>query len=255
MFDYIQGNKFKSLADNKKIFFAQTHHKYFVYNSIDAKNIIYISHNSDVKITDKPRILCDADSKCKDKFYRWFGQNVDVIDDKIESIPIGLENSNTFSRLKKIEVISDKLNDERKIKNLLYINHDISSNVKEREEPYKIFADSSYVTMFFGKNGMLYNEYVDNIYNHMFVICPEGYGIDTHRTWECLYLGSIPIVKRNINTTFYTDLPICFVNDWNEINEKFLLDEYKRIKSSVWNMDKLNFSYWKNKILECAQLI
>ena len=32
--------------------------------------------------------------------------------------------------------------------------------------------------------------------NYMFVICPEGNGIDTHRMWEALYLRTIPIIKK-----------------------------------------------------------
>jgi hypothetical protein len=73
--------------------------------------------------------------------------------------------------------------------------------------------------------------------------------MDTHRVWEALYLGCIPVMKKDINNQFYTDLPICFVNDWDDITKDFLLMERACIKTRSWNMDKLNFSYWKNKIL------
>ena len=79
-------------------------------------------------------------------------------------------------------------------------------------------------------------------------MCPEGNGIDTHRTWECLYMNTIPIEKININNQYYTDLPICFVNRWKEITEEFLEKEYIRINSIKWNMNKLSFEYWRNKI-------
>ena len=61
-------------------------------------------------------------------------------------------------------------------------------------------------------------------------------------------MGSIPIEKRNINNQFYTDLPICFVDQWEEVTESFLIKEYTRIKEGVWNMEKLGFDYWKDKI-------
>jgi hypothetical protein len=61
-------------------------------------------------------------------------------------------------------------------------------------------------------------------------------------------MGTIPIEKRNINNQFYTDLPICFVDSWDQVTEDFLLAEYERIKAATWNMDKLKFSYWSNKI-------
>ena len=63
-------------------------------------------------------------------------------------------------------------------------------------------------------NGDNFDGYLDNIYNHRFVLCPEGNGIDTHRLWECLYMGTIPIVKANKNVRFYEDLPILMVNEW-----------------------------------------
>ena len=33
--------------------------------------------------------------------------------------------------------------------------------------------------------------------NFTFIYSPEGTGIDCHRTWEALYLNTIPIMKRN----------------------------------------------------------
>jgi hypothetical protein len=90
--------------------------------------------------------------------------------------------------------------------------------------------------------------YLDDIYNHKFVLCPEGNGTDTHRIWECLYLNTIPIEKRNINNSFYEDLPICFVDDWEEITEDFLNREYERITNTEYDMSKIDFKYWKQKI-------
>jgi hypothetical protein len=66
-------------------------------------------------------------------------------------------------------------------------------------------------------------------------------------------LNTIPIEKRNINNQFYIDLPICFVNNWDEITEDFLNSEYERINNIEWNYDKLTFSYWKEKILKQVQ--
>ena len=65
-----------------------------------------------------------------------------------------------------------------------------------------------------------------------------------------MYINTIPIQKRYIDNSYYADLPICFVDDWSELeNEEFLRNEYIRIKSSSsWNLEKLNFNYWKNLI-------
>ena len=169
-------------------------------------------------------------------------------DDRLESLPIGLENSEWFPEINKLKKIQLKREFKKNKNKLLYINHNIQTNPKERLLPYKIFENSNFATVVYGKNGNDFDSYLEDISSHKFVLSPEGNGTDTHRTWECLYLGSIPIEKRNINNSFYQDLPICFVDDWSDINEKFLNDEYDRISNQNFDLSKLNFEYWKEKI-------
>ena len=89
---------------------------------------------------------------------------------------------------------------------------------------------------------------IDNIYNHKFVICPEGNGIDTHRIWECLYMGTIPIVEDNINNSFYAELPMLTISDWSELSEEKLWPVFVYASLNPWNLEMLKFEYWKNKI-------
>ena len=58
--------------------------------------------------------------------------------------------------------------------------------------------------------------------SYKFAISPEGNGIDCHRTWECLYLGVIPIVKNSNPMSYFKELPILFVDDYSCINNDFL---------------------------------
>jgi hypothetical protein len=61
-------------------------------------------------------------------------------------------------------------------------------------------------------------------------------------------MGSIPIVKRDSAHAGWTDLPILFVDNWNEVTQDRLLAEQKRIESTSWNMEKLKVGYWVNRI-------
>jgi hypothetical protein len=61
-------------------------------------------------------------------------------------------------------------------------------------------------------------------------------------------MGSVPIVKYEKTHHLFTDLPILFIKDWNEINEKFLDEKYEEIINKEWNMDKLKIQYWLNFI-------
>ena len=248
--EVIQGEKFRFLADNSRIFYCHTHEVNELFKREFSDEFILISHNSDGKVMENGSSFPHADSNSMpSKLKYWFAQNVCVSDERIISLPLGLENSYNFPHLMKINKMISKLNEPKSVKNLAYMNHNVQTNPKEREFLYDHFNGVGYITIERGVNGTGFEGYLDNIYNHRFVFCPEGNGTDTHRTWECLYMGSIPIEKRNINNSYYTDLPICFVDSWEEITEDFLIKEYDRITSTTWNLEKMDFNYWKNKIL------
>ena len=228
------------------VIYTHTHLAKALFQSIDKldKDIILITHNRDDNVDEK------LISRMPGNIVKWYTQNLNVNHFKIESLPIGLENKIWFPHINKQEKIKNYINKKIEIKNLLYVNHNISTNRKEREEPYIIFKDKNFVTLVEGRNGQDFDLYLTNIKSHKFILCPNGNGIDTHRIWETLYLKSIPIVKRGINTLSYQELPICYVDDWKEIDENFLNKEYERINNTKWNLEKLDFNYWKNKIIK-----
>ena len=52
----------------------------------------------------------------------------------------------------------------------------------------------------------------------------SGFGLDSHRTWEALQLGCIPIV-RPMHCVFdgvFDDLPVAWLADWAELTEAHL---------------------------------
>ena len=80
-----------------------------------------------------------------------------------------------------------------------------------------------------------------------FVLCPEGAGVDTHRIWEAILLGCIPILKKNGISNLFSKLPIIIVNNWNEININYLKDEYEKIINKKFDFSSLFLKYWKLK--------
>jgi len=203
---------------------------------------VVVTHNCDINVDFLP----------PDNVIKWYSQNVNIIHERIDSIPIGLENSRWFVHEKKIERMMNKLQEPRIYRNLVYVNHNVATNPVKRLKPYQVVEGKPWATIAKGTNGSGFAEYIDNIYNHKFVVCPDGNGIDTHRLWETLYMGSIPIVKKSINSFFYTELPICFVVDWDEVTEDFLNETYQEFlekKATMsFNMNQLKLQYWKDKI-------
>lgn len=226
------------------IIYTHTQYAQFVLPFIAKlnKKVILLTHNSDYNITDA------LVSKLPENVIKWYAQNVNVSNPRIESIPIGLENEIWFPHLRKKEQMLKIIQTPKKHKGLMYVNHNVSTNRTEREAPYQIFKDSSWVKLEYGSNGSNFQTYLDNLYNYKFVLCPDGNGIDTHRLWETLYLNTIPVVKRSINTNFYTELPICYVDKWEDITEDFLNKEYERLLQ-ITKRGQLNFDYWRKKII------
>jgi hypothetical protein len=91
-------------------------------------------------------------------------------------------------------------------------------------------------------------DFLTKLRNHTFTICPRGNGVDTHRLWETLYMGGIPIVRWDIVHADWVDLPILFIDDWHEVTYDFLQKEEKRIRSSSWAWEKLDVEYWIDRI-------
>jgi hypothetical protein len=219
----------------------------------DTKKVILISHNCDQCIDDSYDI--------PDNVIKWYSVNVDTDNPKVESIPLGLQNDIWYEGkiipnvVQKLDRMRKKLQEPKNMKNLVYIDHRLYSNPTERIIPYNVLEGKPWVTAvktyMDSKDTMdkvPYIAYLDNIYNHKFIVCAMGNGIDTHRPWEALYMGSIPLMRKHVNYSFYKDLPICLVDEWEQVDEYFLTNWLIENHGRKWNMDMLNFSYWRNKI-------
>jgi len=62
--------------------------------------------------------------------------------------------------------------------------------------------------------------------NYPFILCPPGRSVgDTHREWESLYLGSVPVVEdTKYLRKLYSGYPVLFVRDFKEVDSALLLD-------------------------------
>mmetsp|Transcript_23907 Transcript_23907/g.60014 ORF Transcript_23907/g.60014 Transcript_23907/m.60014 type:complete len:155 (+) Transcript_23907:1017-1481(+) len=97
--------------------------------------------------------------------------------------------------------------------------------------------------------------WADVVQHHKFVICPWGHGLDTHRTWEVLLLGSFPVVRSSSLDSLYNGLPVLIVQQWKEIAVQMLASaRHQFLSSSDIHQEKLFFEYWQNLILAFQQI-
>jgi hypothetical protein len=83
----------------------------------------------------------------------------------------------------------------------------------------------------------------------LFVVSPEGRGMDCSRTWEALALGCIPIVKRSPICGLFADLPVLIVDDWSEVRRERLEKYVHELTARRFDYSALLLDTWTRKIL------
>lgn len=81
-----------------------------------------------------------------------------------------------------------------------------------------------------------------------FTISPQGFGLDCHRTWEALMLGSVPIVRRGPLSPLFADLPVVQVDDWTEVTRARLGAWATSLSGREFDFSSLFLAYWEHRI-------
>lgn len=124
-------------------------------------------------------------------------------------------------------------------------------NSSARIEFYNELTNLESIHPYFMKElpNSLYQKAVASLY---FCCCPMGNGFDTHRFWESLYFGAIPIVKNHpfydCLQYYYPDIPMILIEEWKDLPacvEKLSIEQYNE-KSS--NLEILTEKYWQDLI-------
>lgn len=237
--EFITGDKFKLkyLNNFKNVLFSKIDE--VLSTDQKQKYKFVITHNGDLPVT-------DLKINAFPNLIQWFGQN--VISSKAVAIPIGLENDYISNSKNKKNLILEFREKQLKPNHLIYSNFNIDNNIEERSLVYNYFSNKSWCTTRL-HNTIDIAQYFYEILNHKFIVCPIGGGLDCHRNWEVLYLNRFPIMKKIYSLQkLYEDLPVLFVDDWNEITESFLENKYKEMLNKKYNYNKLLMSYWTNLI-------
>lgn len=246
MIDFITGNKFKKNChyyyDNNGLvkvsepndevlrIFVKIDYVHSFFKQKQTRNYILYTHNGDYSVDDSYLRYMD------DPFLlKWYGQNIMTKHPKLFSIPIGIANENWSHGNEKIfnEIIKENLPKNR----LIYVNFDTTTNLHER----------NYCLEQIMKKGLKmseridFKEYLKELAQSYFVVSPNGNGVDCHKTWESLYVRTIPIVTKSINIDFYRQYPIIIIDDWSNFDLNLFTIDYYNKKWSEFNYNKLSF--------------
>tara|TARA_Y100000389_G_scaffold123702_1_gene121039 strand:+ start:1640 stop:2656 length:1017 start_codon:yes stop_codon:yes gene_type:complete len=197
----------------------------------NLKNIKLITHQTDISIDKK---LFSIKPKCVSE---WYSPNISYAHPALKVIPLGVANNYSKKNLLINDLMTTTKKKEKREK--LYLNFVESTNRSKRANIYDYFRTKKWVVV--DDPILSLGEYKERLNDHKFILCPPGNGVDTHRVWESLYLGSIPVVEKNIVNQQYSGLPIITYNKLEELTFEYLDYESSKLKE---NFDLLTIDKW-----------
>lgn len=205
--------------------------------SISAK--VIICGNSDYDFTELPKNL---PSSVKYLLL----QNSFISDHNfIDTLPTGLENfriavngnpdqitinsSVTPSKEVLFGPFGNTHSERGKVQNIFNLNSDYWKYISKR------------------KNSKGYDRLVSK---YKYIAAVRGNGVDTHRVWETLYRGRIPILKLDAwsKSLASLNLPIAFIEEWTESEIMRVISENKFDLFDPKSLSALWMPYWKDKV-------
>jgi hypothetical protein len=266
LIDMIKSNK---MFDNMSIYVCSDLLLFFIINILPKikHNFVLVTGDSDINVPKE--ILTENQFNLlinSTYLLKWLAQNTQIQNNiKIIQLPIGLD----------FHTISNNPNHQWKLPNenhLPKFQEKILQEIKNNSKPFYERINKIYVNFTTSKSNDRFNDRINSLRSispnllvmnltftprtinwntttkYTFVLSPFGNGMDCHRTWEALCLGSIPIIKAPNFKALFEDLPVLIVNNWSEVTEDLLNITIINFKSKLFNYEKLTLEYWKSII-------
>ncbi len=161
---------------------------------------------------------------------------------KVKPFPHGIERI-MYQGYDHHQILLEKMEEPVVPNKLLFVAH--RADTGDRASLGAMFADKPWATV----THLPYEDYLQEMRNHKFVLCPPGNGIESARNWETLYMRRVPIlIKHPFLEELYKDLPALFVKDYSQVTEEFLKEnEHLYEKAQTFDMQLVDLGYWFNK--------
>jgi len=202
-----------------------------------------------VLVTGEGDLPCDGfrQSLLPANVCHWFATNVIQTHPRVTALPLGLGSPCSSTTLTVGDIYAARYSGKDRDR-LLYVNFRPDTNPIERLETHdhfrEISSDSHWVTFESPTERGDNRNFLGQLVRHRFVLCPPGNGVDTHRMWESLLAGAIPVVKRSPAMKPFSDLPILSVDDFREVTKELLENVWPRIEVPSLPPLPRTESYW-----------
>ena len=169
----------------------------------------------------------------KKYFKKIFYEAYDVETKYVEIMPIGL----TEFYLRGIEKLVYQLSNLRERKKNLLMSAfgafwpNLNKIISDRMNAIKFSSKNSFVN-----TGPFEREkYFENLSTHKYMLCPLGNGMQSPKIIEAILNCCVPIMTDNVTSRSLKTkgFPILIVNDWSEITEKKLNENYNQLENEI----------------------
>lgn len=257
---YLSGDAISKLADESVYSYDFDGPGVSIEKLLEAKIVFCITHKLDEMLSDygsrlKAKvIICGNDDfeihKVPEKLPKNLRllllQNSFVSDrELIQTLPIGIENyriSVNGDPKQLTPLMSTKLRNQ-------VLFGPFGDTHLDRRNAKTIFNEKQGPWGFVNERTNIKN-YNTLVSKYKYVAAIRGNGVDTHRVWETLYRGRIPIIKWDAwsESLARLDLPIALVDEWSESE---IIRVVTKNKFDLFNpklLPALWMPYWQNKI-------
>lgn len=194
---------------------------YFIHNPPSVL-VSLVVHNSDESFTDelynrvKPHVIDVSAVNCVTRYAK--------------QLPLGLRDHQYASHHTLRAVMAEPAVPRT---NICLVNFLVATNPPERQLVYDMFKNNQhclvqdqYINFHTPNKTILFSdpeiqrmrlEFYRTLKRCKYALCPPGTGIDTHRVYECIHLGVIPIVRSSPLDPLYATMPVKIVKKWEEV--------------------------------------
>jgi hypothetical protein len=207
---------------------------------------VLVTHNSDASVGDEHRVFLEDG-----RIARWFAQNARIRHAKLTALPIGVANAQwPHGDLDALVAACAGAPNARREK--AYCSFDVRTNPGVRLPLLARLVRSPDVEV--DPAALVYGDYLERVAEHRWCICAPGNGVDSHRAWEAMYLGTIPVVTRSAEPTdLYGGLPVLEVDDVGRVDLASWSSASTSLRFDAPGAERLRMDHWRRTIAAAAR--
>lgn len=216
--------------------------RFFERLRLGRRRIVLVTGQSDFPCDDKRQKFVPP------QVARWFSPNVTHAHPRVCALPLGIGPAGDIGTASGA-ALTAAFRPRAIRQKWLYVNFRPETNIAVRKpiaDHFCSLASRAWVTFREpepkGENAL----YLSEMGEHRFVLCPPGNGVDTHRAWEALATGAVPVVQKAEAMEPFSHLPILFVDDLRSVDLPLLEQSWRKFAADSAVPEECFASHWQS---------